>query len=374
MNIPRSIKELGDISGKKILVRLDFNVPVKDGKVFNDFRITKSMPTIAYLKEKGAKVIIVSHIGEIGTETLAPVAEYLGVKLLPADPISQVVKEAVGAMRDGEVLMLDNLRQNPGEVLNDENFAKSLADLADIYVDDAFAVMHREHASLVSVPKLLPSYAGFLVEEELAHLSKAFSPDHPFLFILGGAKFETKMGLVGKFLNIADKIFIGGALSNTVFKYMGMEVGVSLVDKASLDLDFTKNNPKVFLPSDVRAVDGGVTLVKRPNEVLPSDNILDIGPETVDTLKKEISSAKFILWNGPLGNYEKGFSGTTEDIARFVSESGAISIVGGGDTVASIKSLNIFDKFTFVSSGGGAMLDFLANGTLPGLEALNKSI
>ncbi|MEK7066021.1 MAG: phosphoglycerate kinase [Patescibacteria group bacterium] len=370
MKIPRTIEELGDIAGKKVLVRLDLNVPIKDGKVFDDFRILKSLPTVSYLKERGAKLILISHIGEDPGETLAPVAEYLGIKLLPADPKKSEVKDGINNLKNGEAVLLENLRQNVGEILNDQGFAKDLADLADIYVDDAFAVMHRNHASIISLPKLLPSYIGFLVTDEIKNLSQAFNPAHPFLFIIGGAKFSTKIGLVKKFIDIADKIFVGGALSNTVFKYLGLPVGISLVESKTLDLNFIKDNPKIILPTDVNAVSNGVPTTKKPSEVLPSDNMLDIGPETLAILEEEISKAKFILWNGPIGNYEKGFSGMTEELARLVAQSDATSIVGGGDTIASIKNLNLLDKFTFVSSGGGAMLDFLANGTLPGIESL----
>ena len=238
MDTPSSINELGDIAGKKVMVRLDLNVPIADGKVFDDFRILKSLPTINYLKDKGARLIIISHIGEDQKETLRPIADYLGIKLLPADPKDPQVKEGIDKMKDGEMVMLDNLRQNPGEVLDNEIFAKDLASLADIYVNDAFAVMHRKHASIVSLPKLLPGFMGFLVADEIKHLSMAFNPEHPFLFIVGGAKFATKIVLVKKFIDIADRVFVGGALSNTVFKYFGLEVGRSLVDEKYLDLDF----------------------------------------------------------------------------------------------------------------------------------------
>ncbi|MBI5140028.1 MAG: phosphoglycerate kinase [Candidatus Vogelbacteria bacterium] len=372
MAIPRLLEDIGIISGKRVLLRLDLNVPIKNGKVFDDFRIVKSLPTINYLKNKGAKVIIISHIGENPGETLFPVAEYLKARLLPADPKNIVVLEGIDNLKNGEAVMLENLRQNPGEVLDDEIFAKGLASLADLYVDDAFAVMHRTHASIVSVPKLLPGFIGLLAESEVKNLSLAFNPSRPFLFIVGGTKFETKIKLVKKFVDIADKVFIGGALSNTVFKFMGLEVGVSLADQTDLDLSFVKDSSKVILPVDVNVRNNLVDSIKRIDEVLSGDNMLDVGPATVSLLEKEISVAKFILWNGPMGNYEKGFAGTTADLANMISRSGATSIVGGGDTIASIKSLGLLEKFTFVSTGGGAMLDFLADGILPGIEALKS--
>jgi phosphoglycerate kinase len=250
------------------------------------------------------------------------------------------------------------------------SLAEDLANLADIYVNDAFPVSHREHASIVSLPKKLPGYIGFQFKKEIDNLSKAFNPEHPFLFILGGAKFETKINLVRKFLDLADKVFLGGALVNSVFKRMGYEVGVSLVDDGMLNLDFVLNNPKIILPRDV-SVRGPVgDGVKLPTEVRKDKNILDIGDETLGDLVAEVGRAKYILWNGPLGNYEKGFDMMTKKTAEAIANSGATTIVGGGDTLAVIESLGIMDKFTFVSSGGGAMLDFLANGTLPGLEAL----
>ncbi|MDO8493026.1 MAG: phosphoglycerate kinase [bacterium] len=368
----KTISDLKDLRGKKVLLRLDLNVPIKDGVVLDDFRIKSSMPTLNYLKDAGAKVVILSHIGEEGTETLRPVADHLKIRLLPIK-IDSALQDEISNMSDGDVVMLENLRQDPREVANDENFAKELAGLGDIYVNDAFSVSHRKHASIVSLPKLLPCHAGFLIQSEVTHLSSAFDPEHPFLFILGGAKFETKINLVRKFIGIADQIFIGGALANTIFKKKGYEVGVSLVDTKEMDLDFVLNNKKIILPTDVSVLDGAGHVIKPADQVLKDENILDIGTESLDQLRQMIGQSKFILWNGPLGNFERGFKSMTEDLARYIADSGIRSIVGGGDTLAAISGLGILDKFTFVSSGGGAMLDFLANGTLPGLEALKNS-
>ena len=370
----RSLGELKNFRGKKVVLRLDLNVPIRGGVVFDDFRVKGSMPTLNYLRDGGAKVIIISHIGEKGLETLRPVADYLNVKLLPLR-IDSSLKNEIGEMSPGQVVMLENLRQDLREIQNGIDFARELASLGDIYVNDAFSVSHRKHASIVTLPSLLPSYVGFLLQSEMVNLSKAFDPPHPFLLILGGIKFETKINLVKKFVGIADQIFIGGGLSNTLFKKMGYEVGVSLVDQKDIDLDFifsAMDKNKIILPVDVTVSSEAGNTIKRPDQVLVSENILDMGTESLESLRRMIDKSKFILWNGPMGNFEKGFKNVTEKLALAISQSGARSIVGGGDTLASIRDLGIMDKFTFVSSGGGAMLDFLVNGTLPGIETIKN--
>lgn len=337
----KSLKEIGEIKGKTVLVRLDFNVPIEAGVVVDDYRIRSSLPTISYLKQKGAKIVIIAHV-ENEPATLMPVYERLrkDAQVLFCDDVLKNGKHCIENMTDGDVLLCENIRMYKGEKANDEEFAKELASLGEIYVNDAFSVSHREHASIVGLPKYLPAYAGLQFEEEIKNLSQCFSPEHPFLFILGGAKFETKMPLVEKFLKIADEVFIGGALYNEM-------------DKNS---EIAKN-PKVTLPIDFVISDG---------------KALDAGEKTVELLKEKVAQAKFILWNGPLGQYEKGFVEPTRILAQAISESSAFSLLGGGDTVAAISELGLEDKFGFVSTGGGAMLDFLANGTLPGLEALGK--
>lgn len=366
----KDIRGVSSLEGKVVLLRLDLNVPINEGNIVDDFRIKASMPTIKYLQERKAKILILSHIGDKGVESLSPVADYLGVKILPLK-FDQDLSKDIRSIPDGQLAMLENLRQDSREVSNEYSFAEDLARLGDIYVNDAFSVSHRNHASIVSLPKILPSYAGLLIQSEVDNLSKVFEPEHPFLFILGGAKIETKIALVRKFTDIADRIFIGGALANTVFKKKGYEVGVSLVDDGNINLDFILNDDKFILPSDVTVSGLSGNIVKKADQVSPGDNILDIGPESLGELKRVVDSARFILWNGPMGNFEKGFRNMTEDLAIYVSKTKAKTVVGGGDTIASIQSLSIMDKFTFVSSGGGAMLDFLANGTLPGIQALN---
>jgi len=307
----KTILEAGDLKDKRVFVRVDWNVPLENGAVRDDFRIKKSLPTLEYLKNAGAKVIIATH--------------------LESDTASV---EALRAYVPEGMELLENLRQNPGEKANDPKFAEELASKADIYVNEAFSASHRMHASIVGVPKLLPSFAGLQFAEEVKQLSKAFNPPHPFLFILGGAKFETKLPCVEKFLTIADEIFIAGAIAKP----------------ASL-LPLVQNS-KITLPlGDVAA--------------------LDADDANIALMKAKIADKAFVLWNGPLGKYEDGYTQGTLKLAQLLADSGKQVIVGGGDTLTAIKQLNLFEKFTFVSTAGGAMLDFLANETLPGIEALS---
>jgi len=306
----KKIDEAGDLKGKRVLLRVDWNTPLSGGVVADDFRIKATRPTLEKLISSGAKVIIATHF-EGNVEPLRPFVPE-GVELLP------------------------NLRDNPGEEGNSPEFAKELAVKADIFVNEAFSVSHRAHASIVGVPKLLPSYAGSRFVEEFENLSKVFSPTHPFLLLLGGAKIETKLPLVEKFSSIADDIFIGGAMAKRAFE---MNLGY---------------NPKVFFPTgDLSA--------------------LDANDETIEILKEKIGRAGFIVWNGPLGKYEDGYVEHTHKLALAVAASEAHTIVGGGDTLAVIKDLDLFDKYSFVSTAGGAMLDFLAKGTLPGIVALDST-
>lgn len=318
----KSIVSTKDFWGKRVFVRVDWNVPIdKYGNVSDDSRIVFSLLTIQHIKENGGIPIIASHFGREG------------------DSIKKVVDYAKNKF---EVLLsvefFENLRVDSREEDNDEGFARELSQNIDIYVNEAFSVSHRTHASIVGVPKLVKEkYAGINFMKEVENLSKAFSPLHPFLFILGGAKLETKIPLLEKFLNIADSVFVGGTLA----------LPASKDEKLS-------SNPKIFFP-------------------LCDYSALDADKQTVDMILEKASKSKFVLWNGPLGNYENGFVDGTKSLASGLSmlhESGIEIIVGGGDTLSAIKELNIENKFTFVSTAGGAMLDFLANGTLPGIEAL----
>jgi phosphoglycerate kinase len=317
----QSIEEAEIKEGTRVFVRVDWNVPVNEsGEVVDASKIEASLKTIEYIKNKGGVPVVASHFGREG-DSIEAVINFAKRKYI-------VLAEGVE--------FLENLRIDKREEENDEGFAKELANKADIYVNEAFPVSHRAHASIVGVPKILPHFAGFRFLEEFQNLSEAFNPEHPFLFILGGAKFETKLPLVQKFLEVADDIFIGGALA---VKASEMEIA---------------SNPKIIFP--VGDIAG-----------------LDANTETLEILKEKIKAAKFILWNGPLGNYEKGFIAGTNALARMLAESSAKLMIGGGDTLATVSPETECDitGHGFISTAGGAMLDFLAKGTLPGIEALN---
>lgn len=371
----RSIKEIKDVEGKVVLIRVDFNVPIKDGVVEDDFRIQKAIPTIEFLQNKNAKVILIAHLGK-GGESLAPAAtalnKYLKATFVP-DIVGELAQKAVAAMQNGEVLLLENLRNDKGEQDCSKVFAVNLAKMADLYVNEAFPVDHREDASIVLLPKLLHSYAGLQLDGEVKNLSHAFDkPKHPFLFILGGAKFSTKMPLIEKYLELTDYVFIGGALANDFLKAKGYEVGQSLVDTENYGIERFLKNEKLILPVDVVVRSGGKLVNKKASEVTKDEIILDVGAETVANLSEVIKKSKFILLNGPLGKYEDGGAESTKKVLADVAASEAESIIGGGDTVALISEMKLEKEFSFVSTGGGATLDFLAHGTLPGIEALNS--
>ena len=351
----KSIRQLKNIKGKRVLVRVDFNVPIKNGKILDTSRIDKAMPTLKYLIKKGARLILISHLGENGKQSLKPVADYL----------KKFIKK--------DITLLENIRRFSGEMKNDSKFAKQLASLGDLYVNEAFSVSHRAHASIVGPPKYLPSYAGLQLEKEIKNLEAAFKkPKHPFLFILGGAKFSTKIPLIKKFLGrasmdgarhdsaeSADAVFVGGALMNNFFKEAGVDIGKSVYEKKNFGLKKLSKNPKIILPPDV---------------IVYQNSFVDVGPYSVKLLEELIKKSKFILMNGPLGNYEKGFGKATEKILKAIIKSRAKVIIGGGDTVSLLSNLeprtyNLKPNL-FVSTGGGAMLEFLEKGTLPGIEAL----
>jgi phosphoglycerate kinase len=384
----KTLSDIPHLQGVKALVRVDFNVPVKNGMVTDDFRIRTALPTVEFLRSKGARLILISHIetadGLVNKEepalikkpTLEPVADHLNKNGLAVRFIKNIAQayEASETMKDGDIILLENIRENEGEKSNDPKFAEQLASLADVYVNDAFSVSHREHASVCAITQFLPSYAGFQLQKEVESLSLAFNPAHPFLFVLGGAKFDTKLPLINKFLKSADVVFIAGALANDALKARGFNIGMSKMSNGSIDISGTINQPQIMLPSDVVIQEHAVKLA---NAVADADAIYDAGPKSLSELKQVIDKSSFILWNGPLGLFEKGFSEGTVALAQLIADrtaSGAAkSVVGGGDTLSAISKLGIEDKFTFVSTGGGAMLDFLAQGTLPGIDALNSS-
>ncbi len=380
----RTIRDIKLFENIPILVRAPLNVPVANGKVINDYRLRRALPTIQYLRDRGAKIILISHMGQMGTETLAPVAEALGkliadVSFCPENT-GEKGRAAVRSLSRGGVVVLENLRRNKGEERNDGTFAREPAELADIFVQDSFDTCHRVHASIVGIPKLLPSYAGLLLEDEVTELSHALEPKHPALAVIGGAKFATKEEVLTTLLTMYDHVFVGGALADDFLKAAGQEVGKSLVSDA--DIGYIKKllaDPKLILPVDSLVIPASAqgTMAARaeariaPQGQVRSDEvILDHGPGTIALFSNLAQKAKTVLWNGPLGNYENGFVDATDAFARAVAGSGAHSVVGGGDTVASIEGLGLLPRFSFVSTGGGAMLDFLAKGTLPGIEAL----
>ncbi|MES2087721.1 MAG: phosphoglycerate kinase [Patescibacteria group bacterium] len=379
----KKIEDAPISSGTKVLLRLDLNVPIVDGQVRDDFRIKKSLKTLEFLKNRGAKTIIIAHTDSKETDSLKVVAEYLNT-IIKVDfvPSLEELPERLGALGDGGILFLENIRNNPGEIKNDLHFAQTLASLADIYVNDAFSVSHRAHASIVGIPNFLPSYAGFLFCEEVVHVSRAFNPPRPFLFILAGANkkltstslvSETKFPLVTKFLKSADSVFVGGALANDLFKAEGFEIGHSKHSESDFGFEAMLHNPKLLLPLDVVVGDPQNKISKKPNQILPEEIVFDAGQETLTMLTEKLKSAQFVLWNGTIGAYEQGFVEGTEALAKAIAESGVEAIVGGGDTLAAIDKLALNDKFSFVSTGGGAMLDFLASETLPGIAALEAS-
>ncbi len=347
----RSIKDAEELSGKKVLVRMPLNVPIVDGAVFDTYRLLRALPTIEYLIKEGAEVTAIGHIGRAGTESLAPVAG--------------VLKEHAP-----ELKVLENLRQDPRETAGSDDFAQELADGYDLFVQDAFSVCHRQHASVVGIPKFLPSYAGLLLQEEVRELSKALTPRHPSLFILGGAKFETKEPLIKKYLDAYDKVFVGGALANDFLKAKGIEVGASLVSGRLPSAELLEH-PNLVLPEQIVVeTENGEVQARAAKGVQKGEKIMDVFMSS-PLLRYSAQDFKTIVWNGPMGVYEKGFVDGTWQIARSLAAADSTqTIVGGGDTLATIRELELQDNFSFISTGGGAMLEFLLKGTLPGIEAL----
>ena len=367
------VTDIPELEGKYVLVRTSLNVPIADGMVTNQFRIARALPTINHLLYKGAKVILTAHIGREKTDTLKPVFDVLD-GMLPIQWSPEITGASVRAQRDnlknGEVLLLENLRQDEREKFNDKNFAADLAALADIYVNDAFAASHRAHASLVGVPQQLPSYFGMNFIHEYEEQCRAMEPVSPSIFILGGAKFDTKMPLVEEYIEKYDHVFIGGALANDVFKARGYEVGTSLVSDVDLSAAPFLHSEKLVVPTDVTVKGPNGVRVCAPEDVAEDEAILDAGPATIERLEPIVSAAKTILWNGPLGNYEGGFGKETESLGRLIAASEGYAVLGGGDTIAAIEGIGLQEQFGFLSTAGGAMLTFMEKGTLPAIDAI----
>lgn len=366
-----------DLRGKRILLRASLNVPVEGGVVTNPFRLIRALTTIEALASHGARVVVIGHIGRAVTDSLRPVFEEATKKtslslFFSDDIVGTRAKKAVRELKEGDVLFIENVRRDVREVKNDNEFARSLSALGEMFVNDAFADSHRAHASIVGIPRHLPSVAGPLFLEEYRGIEQALAPKSPSLAIVGGAKFVTKEPLLKTLLQKYDHVFVGGALANDFFKAQGFEVGGSLVSPESSAERLLKNS-KVLIPSDVVVKTPSGKKVKKLGEVQSEDRIYDIGPTSLKMLSEYTKKARTILWNGPMGNFEASFFEGTETVARLVAASNAKSVVGGGDTIAAIEHLKLGEKFTFVSTAGGAMLQFIANGTLPGIEALKEN-
>lgn len=361
--------------GKKVLLRLDLNVPLLMNEIRSDFRLKTSLPTINFLRSMGAKVVIMSHLGSGNKEeSLRPVCDYLS-KMMPITFLDRLTDaeniNIINNLRDGDVAMLENLRMDSREASNDPEFVSYLASLGDYYINDAFAVSHRDHASVTGLAKALPSFAGMRLAEEAGELSRAFDPAHPFLFIMGGGKIKTKITLLKNLGEKADHIFLGGIIANNFLKAKGYNVGVSVCDcDDPTMLKDLIDNPRFIIPSDVVVKGGSESVITKVGEVGEHEMIVDIGRETISSLESIIGEAKFIIWNGPLGFYEDGYSDGSRELIERISGSNAYTIIGGGDTVALIESMGKSNSFGFISTGGSAMLDYLTNGNLIGLQAL----
>lgn len=389
----KTVKDI-DAQGKRVLVRVDFNVPLQDGVITDDSRIKAVLPTINYLLDQQAKVILVSHFGRPKGQVkeefrLDPVAQRLGElldkKVIKVDDcVGDQPEQAVAKMQDGDVLVLENVRFYDEETKNDATFAKKLASLADIYVNDAFGAAHRAHASTVGVTQYLPAVAGLLMQRELEMQGKALeTPQRPFIAIIGGAKISDKIGVIENLLNKVNTLLIGGGMANTFLKAQGMQVGKSLVEEDKVDLaaqliqKAKESHVNLILPVDAVVA----TSLEHPTDIktvavdaIPADYmILDIGPTTAEKFAAAVGAAGTVVWNGPMGVFEQDiFAKGTEAVAKALAASKATSIVGGGDSAAAIKKIGVTEQITHVSTGGGASLKLLEGKELPGVDALQE--
>jgi len=379
-----------DVKGKRVLVRVDFNVPLKDGAVADDRRIRAALPTIQYLLDHGAAVVLMSHLGRPKGEPkpefrMAPVADRLSQLLgkpvtMLDDCVGPQVESAVKAMNPGDMILLENTRFKPGETKNDPALAAGLARLGDVYVNDAFGAAHRAHASTAGVAQELPAVAGFLMEKELNYLGRALAdPEPPFLAVLGGAKISDKIGVIQNLLSKVDSLIIGGGMANTFFKAQGLDVGESLVEDEALDTArelLDSAGDRLVLPVDCVVADRFAADAE--SKVVPVDQvpdgwrILDIGPASVAHFSNRLAAAKTVVWNGPMGVFEfPRFAQGTFAVARALAGlEGATTIIGGGDSAAAVEQSGLADKMSHISTGGGASLEFLEGKELPGVAAL----
>lgn len=385
-----------EVKGKRVLVRVDFNVPMdKEGQVTDDTRIRAALPTIVYLVKGGAKVILMSHLGRPKGEVnekyrLNPVAkrlqELLGRPVAKVDDcVGELPLQAVGQMQDGDVLLLENLRFYPGEEKNDERFARRLADLGDVYVNDAFGAAHRAHASTHGVAEFLPAVAGFLMEKEINVLGQALvKPERPFVAVIGGAKVTDKIGIIGNLLQKVDTLIIGGGMANTFLKATGKSMGKSLLEADKLDLarelmvSAQDRGVQLLLPVDL--VVAPAVSPDAESRVVPVDDVpedwmaLDIGPQSVSLFAGTLKGAATVIWNGPMGVFEmEPFAAGTLAVAKALAECPGTTIIGGGDSAAAVEKAGVADQITHISTGGGASLEFLEGKVLPGVAALLES-
>lgn len=385
-----------DVSGKKVLVRCDFNVPMKDGEITDDIRITSALPTINYLIENGAKVILMSHMGRPKGEakpefSLKPVADrlsqLLGKEVLFAASdvvVDDSVKAAADSLQAGDVMLLENVRYRKEETKNEEPFTGQLASLGELFVNDAFGTAHRAHCSTAGLAEYMPSVSGFLIEKEVKFLGDALeAPERPFVAIMGGAKVGDKIPVIENLLKKVDCLIIGGGMSYTFFKAMGHEIGTSILDEESIGLaselmeKAEKMGVKLLLPVDTVCAaefsnDSEKAVFDR--DKIPADMMgMDIGPKTIDLYKEAIADAKTVVWNGPCGVFEmSNFAEGTRSVAAALAASDAVTIIGGGDSAAAVEQFGYADKMTHISTGGGASLEFLEGKALPGIECLEE--
>lgn len=378
-----------DLKSRRVLVRVDFNVPLDEGAVTDDMRILAAFPTLSYLIEQGAEIILCSHLGRpkgkvVPTLSLRPVAERLSTLLekpvgFVNDCIGPEVRDAVEGLKPGELLLLENTRFYPQERANDPDFAAELASVVDVFVNDAFGSAHRAHASTEGVTHFLPSVAGFLMEKELLYLGEALEePEHPFIAILGGVKILDKIGAVERLLNLADRLLIGGAMASTFLTANGNDLGESLIEQQALETAdelIKRAGGRLLLPTDLVAADAfaadAAKKVVAVSDFPPGWHAMDIGPETVANFQKALHGARLVVWNGPMGVFEFApFAAGTTAVAKAVAGSGAMTIVGGGDSAAAVRQAGLVDQIDHVSTGGGASLEFIEGKTLPGVAAL----
>lgn len=393
----QTVRDL-DVKGKRVLVRVDFNVPIKDGKITDDNRIVSALPTINYLTEQGAKVILMSHLGKIDHKdpekceagkkknNMAPVAVRLQelvkapVKFVPVTR-GEELEKAIADMKDGEIVLMQNTRYEKGESKNDPELAAYWAGLGDLFVSDAFGSVHRAHASTVGIATHLPSAVGFLVQKEIENLSAAIdNPKRPLVAILGGAKVSDKIKVIENLLKIADKVIVGGGMAYTFLKAQGKEIGTSLLEEDRIEMAkefLAQGEGKLILPVDsvvANAFDNATEVKTVSNDEIPAGFMgLDIGPKSIELFRKELEGAKTVVWNGPMGVFENpAYANGTIEICKAISElPDAMTVIGGGDSAAAAIQLGFKDKFTHISTGGGASLELFEGKVLPGIDCLN---